>query len=128
MIGRGHHPDRQRGLDPLDQGAQVSLGFRVLLKQVGQPPSPALRQRGARLLQICALGSNELLMCLGEPPLCQLGPGRVTASEKPGKPPPGRFLCVGRSSGHHCVAGQRRWRHQSLRQHLHPSSGPPLVA
>ena len=124
MIGRRHHPGRQRRLDLLHQGAQVSLRARVLLQQVRQPPGPALRQRGAGLLQIRALRSGELLARLSQPLLGHLGPVRVAASQQPGEPSPGRLPRVGGGSGHHRVAGQRRQRHQGLRQHLRPLLRP----
>ena len=102
----------QRGLDLLYKRAQVSLRVRVFLQQVRQPPSPPLRQRGAGLLQICALRSGELLACLSQPPLRQLFLLRVAAAEQPGEPLPGRLPRVGGSSGHHRVAGQRSQRHK----------------
>ena len=60
MVGRRHHTGRQPRLHLLHQGAQVSLGARVLFKQIPHPGHPLRLQRRPGLLPILTSGLGEL--------------------------------------------------------------------
>jgi hypothetical protein len=119
MIGRGHHPGWQPRPDFLHQGAQVSLGARILFQQVPHPGHPLRLQRRPGLLHILTRGLSELVARLRQPLLGQLGLTRIPAAQQPREAFPGRLPRIGHRRGHHRVPGQRRQRHQGLRQR-HP--------
>ena len=113
---------RQRRLDLLNEGPQLSLGGRVLLQQVRPPPCPPPRQGRADQLHIRPGAASELLACLLQPLLGQLGLLGVPAAQQLGVPALCRLPPVGGCGIYHHPAGQRRQCEQALPQHLPPPS------
>jgi hypothetical protein len=115
VIRRGHHPSGQLRLDLLNEGPQVSLSGRIFLQQVRQPRRPLRRQDSLRILQIRPAYRRELAASLVEPPLRDLDPVGIAATQQPCDPVAGVLPRIGDRCCHHGVAGQRCQRHQAVR-------------
>jgi len=91
MTRRRCNRGRQLGRDLLYQRAKLGLHTRVLIEQIRKPARPALRLSLPDLLQFTARFNGELLVCMRQPLLRDLGLPSITTAHQPGEPTPDRL-------------------------------------